>query len=92
TAEDQLRAELITALMCHGEVRFAEFEDRHGIHFQQHFAAALNQLEEMREDDLIEIKQDALRVRPAGRLMMRNLAMAFDAYLVAESGRFSRTV
>ncbi|MED5295563.1 MAG: oxygen-independent coproporphyrinogen III oxidase [Pseudomonadota bacterium] len=92
TAEDQLRAELITALMCHGEVRFAEFEDRHGIHFQQHFAAALNQLEEMREDDLIETKQDALRVRPAGRLMMRNLAMAFDAYLVAESGRFSRTV
>ncbi|MBS8270813.1 oxygen-independent coproporphyrinogen III oxidase [Halomonas litopenaei] len=90
--EDQLRAELITSLMCHGEVRFAEFEARHAIDFRTHFASALDQLDEMQADGLIEIKQQALRVLPAGRLMMRNVAMAFDAYLVPGSGRFSRTV
>ena len=90
--EDQLRAELITSLMCHGEVRFAEFEARHAIDFRTHFASALDQLDEMQVDGLIEIKQQALRVLPAGRLMMRNVAMAFDAYLVPGSGRFSRTV
>ena len=46
----------------------------------------------MQADGLIEIKQHVLRVLPAGRLMMRNVAMAFDAYLVPGSGRFSRTV
>jgi oxygen-independent coproporphyrinogen-3 oxidase len=34
-----------------------------------------------------------LRVLPAGRLLIRNICMVFDAYLdAAASGRFSRVI
>ncbi|ALM54224.1 oxygen-independent coproporphyrinogen III oxidase [Halomonas huangheensis] len=92
TAEDRLRADVIAALMCHEGFRFADIEQRHGIDFAEHFADALDQLSEMVDDGLIEISQVGIRVLPAGRLMLRNIAMAFDGYLASESVRYSRTV
>ncbi|WP_163557959.1 oxygen-independent coproporphyrinogen III oxidase [Halomonas sp. NO4] len=90
--DDRLRRDVINALMCHGRVDFADIEGRHGIDFRDYFADALTQLTEMADDGLIVIDDDRLEVRPAGRLMMRNLAMAFDAYLKPAENRFSRTV
>jgi len=90
--EDRLRADVITQLMCHGEVSFTEIEARHRIDFSHHFAGSLASLAELQEDRLIEIKDDRIRVLEAGRLMLRNVAMAFDAYLAATPGRYSRTV
>ncbi|WP_163577167.1 oxygen-independent coproporphyrinogen III oxidase [Halomonas faecis] len=90
--DDRLRRDVINALMCHGRVDFADIEGRHDIVFRDTFAEALEQLTEMADDGLIAIREDALEVLPAGRLMMRNLAMAFDAYLKPEENRYSRTV
>ncbi|MGM0701734.1 MAG: oxygen-independent coproporphyrinogen III oxidase [Pseudomonadota bacterium] len=90
--DDRLRRDVINALMCHGRVVFADIEGRHDIDFRDTFADALAQLTEMQDDGLIAIREDALEVLPAGRLMMRNLAMAFDAYLKPEENRYSRTV
>ena len=90
--DDRLRRDVINALMCHGRVDFADIEGRHDIVFRDTFADALAQLTEMADDGLIVIHEDALEVLPAGRLMMRNLAMAFDAYLKPAENRFSRTV
>ena len=91
--DDLLRREVITALMCHGRVEFAELEARHGIHFLDYFAESLASLDEHLADDLVQIHADALVLLPRGQLMMRSVAMAFDAYLgEGQSGRFSRTV
>ncbi|CAM4245044.1 hypothetical protein VRRI112168_20025 [Vreelandella rituensis] len=60
--------------------------------FRETFADALVHLEAMQRDELLAIHADAIEVLPAGRLMMRNVAMAFDAYLKPQEGRFSRTV
>ena len=39
------------------------------------------------------INEDGLVLLPEGKLMLRNVAMAFDAYLgTGQKGRFSRTV
>lgn len=92
SAEDVLRAEVITALMCHGRLRFRDIEQRHRIDFAGHFSDALEQLREMVVDGLIEINEAEIRVQPAGRLMLRNVAMAFDAYLTPGTVRYSRTV
>lgn len=92
SAEDVLRAEVITALMCHGRLRFRDIEQRHRIDFAGHFSEALEQLREMVVDGLIEINEAEIRVQPAGRLMLRNVAMAFDAYLTPGTVRYSRTV
>lgn len=90
--DDCLRRDVITTLMCHGRLDFAAVEAAHGIDFTTYFADALEALGEMQADGLVNVSPHRLDVLPAGQLMMRNLAMAFDAYLKPEEGRYSRTV
>ncbi|AMD00751.1 MULTISPECIES: oxygen-independent coproporphyrinogen III oxidase [Halomonas] len=90
--DDRLRRDVINALMCHGRIDFADIEAKHDIVFRDYFADALAELAEMQRDELIDIRDEAIEVLPTGRLMMRNVAMAFDAYLKPNEGRFSRTV
>ena len=91
--DDRLRREVIVDLMCHGRIDFAKIERNHGIVFVEYFADALAKLAEPVADGLVQISDDAVLLLPQGQLMMRNVAMAFDAYLGGEQkGRFSRTV
>ncbi|AZE72309.1 Coproporphyrinogen III oxidase, oxygen-independent [Pseudomonas synxantha] len=93
SADDLLRRDVISELMCHGRVDFGKFEAGHGICFTEYFADALGQLDEHARDGLLKIHHGQLRLLPQGHLMMRSVAMAFDAYLGdAQRGRFSRTV
>ncbi|HRL94543.1 MAG TPA: oxygen-independent coproporphyrinogen III oxidase [Pseudomonas sp.] len=92
-ADDQLRRDVISDLMCHGRIDFASIEARHHIRFKEYFAEALGKLDEHVADRLLEIHDDALVLLPQGHLMMRSVAMAFDAYIGgAQKGSFSRTV
>jgi oxygen-independent coproporphyrinogen-3 oxidase len=88
---------VITRILCHGEVRAAEFEDAFGRGFREAFAPELAKLEVPAQDGLLAIAADgSLRVSAAGRLLVRNLAMPFDAYLTRQRAAgermFSRTV
>ena len=92
-ADDQLRRDVISDLMCHGRIDFASIEARHHIRFKEYFAEALGKLDEHVADQLVTIDDDALVLLPQGHLMMRSVAMAFDAYIGgAQKGSFSRTV
>ena len=92
-ADDRLRRDVINALMCHGRVEFAMIEALHDIDFRAYFADALKQLQNHIDDGLVLLADDHLTLLPQGHLMMRSVAMAFDAYLSTESAeRFSRTV
>ncbi|MDX8400995.1 MAG: oxygen-independent coproporphyrinogen III oxidase [Mariprofundaceae bacterium] len=79
--EDHLRRPVIMRLMCDFALDFADTERRFGIDFQTHFAEELRDLEGMAEDGLLEINGNGLRVLPAGRLLIRNIAMVFDEHL-----------
>lgn len=97
TRDDVERHWVITRIMCHGEVRAPEFEDAFGRPFAQAYASELAALEPARKDGLVEIAADGgLRITPTGRLLVRNVAMAFDAYLPEQRQRggrmFSKTV
>jgi oxygen-independent coproporphyrinogen-3 oxidase len=81
TAEDVLRADLIQALMCQAGVSISALEARHHVDFREHFGDALAALEPMIEDGLVHISSDAIMVTSRGRLLLRNIAMCFDAYL-----------
>ncbi|HUO95415.1 MAG TPA: oxygen-independent coproporphyrinogen III oxidase [Steroidobacteraceae bacterium] len=96
-AEDRLRRDVIQQLMCATRLEFAPIEARHGIRFEEHFADELKRLEPLAADGLVEREGRALRILPRGRLLMRNVAMVFDAHLpkvapVADQPRFSRAV
>ncbi len=95
TAEDQLRSDVIQSLMCNGIVDKAAVERKHGIDFDAHFAKSLQLLQPLAADGLIDLGPDRLTVSDLGRILVRPLAMCFDAWLPAEmSGmqRFSATV
>ena len=97
TRDDRERRWVIERIMCLGELRADEYQRAHGRPFAEAYAEELAQLAPAREDGLVEIDDDgSLRVLPAGRLLVRNLAMPFDAYLSRqrESGErmFSKTV
>ncbi|MNZ39127.1 Oxygen-independent coproporphyrinogen-III oxidase [compost metagenome] len=92
-ADDKLRGEVISALMCRGRVDFPALEARHGIRFREYFDESLARLEDHVADGLVRIQDDALVLLPQGQLMLRSVAMAFDAYLgEGKSERFSRTI
>ncbi|HXZ09019.1 MAG TPA: oxygen-independent coproporphyrinogen III oxidase [Paraburkholderia sp.] len=93
TADDRLRRDIITQLMCNLELRFDEFEAAYGIRFAETFAAELERLRSFEADGLVSIGPRRLDVLPAGRMLVRNIAMVFDRYLGQQTlQRFSRTV
>ena len=91
-AEDKLRSDVIMSLMCGFSVERAAIESRHGVAFDAHFADALAKLTPMADDGLLVDDGERIALTPVGALLVRNVAMAFDAYLGQGSGRFSKTV
>jgi oxygen-independent coproporphyrinogen-3 oxidase len=97
TRDDIERRWVIGRLMCHGVLRAEEFEAAFGQPFATRFASELQKLDPFVADDLIERAPDgSIVVLPLGRLLVRNVAMAFDAYLAdqqkGEKPMFSKTV
>jgi oxygen-independent coproporphyrinogen-3 oxidase len=95
TEDDTLRKHVILRLMCDLELDTTDVEQRFGISFEQYFASSLEALTEFQDDGLVEVSSGKIRIVGAGRLLLRNIAMCFDAYLDAmSSGKpvFSRTV
>ncbi|SAL25452.1 coproporphyrinogen III oxidase [Caballeronia terrestris] len=93
TADDRLRRDVITRLMCGAELRFDTIEKAHGVDFVATFADELERLKPLADDGLVAIGGDAIRILPAGRMLVRNVAMIFDRYLGQQSPqRYSRTI
>ena len=84
TPEDRLRRHVIMQLMCHFHLEKAPVEERFGIDFDTTFDTALRSLKPMEADGLVTLAPEAVHVRPKGRLLVRNVAMAFDAYWQAK--------
>ena len=82
SGEDKLRREIISAIMCQGNVRFDEFERTYGIDFNTYFALELASLAPLQEDGLVELSEQNLEVTPTGLLLLRVIAMKFDEYLI----------
>ncbi|MFZ2290040.1 MAG: oxygen-independent coproporphyrinogen III oxidase [Halopseudomonas yangmingensis] len=92
-ADDRLRRAVITQLICHFRLAFADIEQRFAIDFRSYFADAWPLLEQMHRDGLIRLDQQGIEVLPAGRLLVRSVCMVFDAYLAADNQqRFSRII
>ena len=79
--DDLLRAQVIQALMCYDQLQFDDFDAHAGIDFRDYFGEELAQLAPLQQDDLIDVDDQAIRITPKGRLLLRNIAMKFDRYL-----------
>ncbi len=80
-ADDLLRRDVIQALMCNPRLDFADIERRHDIVFTEYFRPELIALAPLEADGLVFVDPEGINIRPAGRLLLRSIAMVFDAYL-----------
>lgn len=86
--EDRLRRELLQQLYGHGRIDKRSLEAAFGIDFDAHFAVERRRLQVLADDGLVEETAEAVHLTDLlGRLLVRVVAAAFDAYLPGEAFR-----
>lgn len=94
TQEDRLRKSVIMELMNTLSLDFSHAQQEFGINFSDHFARELALLTPYQEAGLIEVSNNAITTTQTGGMLIRNIAMCFDAYLqdTTQQKRFSKTI
>jgi oxygen-independent coproporphyrinogen-3 oxidase len=93
--DDVLRRFVINRVMCLLRLDLGEVEKRFGAPARAAIEADLKAgVDELKADGLVTFDGTVLKVTPLGQLLVRNVAMLFDAYLKREGAKkqFSRTV
>ena len=91
--DDKLRREVISQLICHFDLNFANIELAFNIKFSEYFATELTSLLVMQADGLLTLSSNGIKVLPAGRLLIRNICMIFDSYLAQkQQQQFSKVI
>jgi oxygen-independent coproporphyrinogen-3 oxidase len=98
-ADDVLRRHVITQLMCNFHLDVRAVERAFGVSFHDYFRAEIGEITGAHSptaDGLVIVSDEAIDVTPRGRLLVRNVCMAFDRYLRERTAGtqpvFSRTV
>jgi oxygen-independent coproporphyrinogen-3 oxidase len=81
TRDDAVRHAVIQRLMCDFTIDVPAFEHAHGVNFAEYFAREMPALRSFEADGLLALGRRAIEVTRKGRLLIRNVAMIFDAYL-----------
>ncbi len=94
TPDDELRRDVIMALMCQGRVEFEPIERAHGVRVAEYLEAELRALHEMAASGLVTLEQGAVQVTASGWFLVRAVAMAFDKHLqlARDRHRFSKVM
>lgn len=93
--DDLIRRYAIRELMCRGELDFETLAERFDISGPEYFAPELYRLRQLEDDGLVSRSAAGIHVTPVGRLLVRAVAMVFDAYLSAgrrPAASFSKVV
>lgn len=92
TDDDRLRRDAIDALTTRGDLDLDALGARHGVDAADVLGPSIDALAPLATDGIVDVAPRRVRVLPRGRLLVRNVAMAFDAHLGHRPGRFSRVV
>ncbi|MGG7073787.1 oxygen-independent coproporphyrinogen III oxidase [Campylobacter sp. 9BO] len=91
--EDLLRKEVIMNLMSNFALDISDIEAKFGINFKQHFK---NEIKEAKVfSEFIDINDTKIQVNQTGAMLIRNIAMCFDEYMVKfkdSKNSFSKTI
>jgi len=81
TTDDEVRHDVIMALMCQGRLAFEPIERAHGIRMGEYFARELEAMRGLAASGLVTFDEGAIQVTAAGWFLVRAIAMVFDAHL-----------
>ncbi|BDG02042.1 oxygen-independent coproporphyrinogen III oxidase [Anaeromyxobacter oryzae] len=93
--DDVMRRFAINRVMCLLRLDLREIGQKFGSEARAALESDLKSgVQELQDDGLVTFDGDVLKVTPLGQLLVRNVAMLFDAYLKKADGKkqFSRTV
>ena len=92
-ADDNLRAAIITQLICNFNLEFLQIEQSFSIIFAEYFGEELEMLLPMQTDGLLILTETGVEVLAAGRFLIRNICMVFDKYLAQKhQQQFSKVI
>jgi oxygen-independent coproporphyrinogen III oxidase len=80
TFDDRVRARAIENLMCHGMIEWQSLADEFAIKPDAYFASEMIVLRRMQRDGIVSVSEEAIRITDAGHLLLRAVAMVFDAH------------
>jgi oxygen-independent coproporphyrinogen III oxidase len=81
TRDDHVRKEMIMRLMCDLVIDKRDIEKKFGIDFEEYFRSDIPKLDQFIREGLVVNGPDKISVVGSGILIIRNIAMCFDAYL-----------
>jgi oxygen-independent coproporphyrinogen-3 oxidase len=93
--DDIIRKNVILKLMCDLELDKTQVENQFDITFDDYFSESITDLEPFVNEGIVVNSKEKILIQGMGRLVLRNIAMCFDAYIkkmVKEKPIFSRTV
>ena len=89
TTDDCIRQAVIHQLYCYAAIHPSRIEQEFEICFEDYFADELVRLRSLETDGLVELQTDGVinLTFPLGRVLMRNVAAVFDAYVHPQAYR-----
>lgn len=86
TEDDEVRARIITSLMCNNWVDLSEYPGD--------YSAELDGMKPFEDDGFVQVDGSTIELTQLGSILMRRVASVFDAYLdtATKNATFSRTV
>ncbi len=95
--DDILRRTVIMELMHQCPLSQYDLEDKYhlgfDLDFDRYFSSENSEPKVLEADGLMKVFADGIKVTPTGRLLIRNIASVFDAYLQKKSERtFSKSI
>ncbi len=79
--DDRVRKAVIMQLMSNFKLEFNAINTQFQIDFKEYFKSALEELKPLQEAGLVFVSESGIEVSQTGALLIRNIAMPFDAYL-----------
>ena len=93
--DDLIRNYVIMELMSNFKLNIPRVEKKFNINFFEYFKDSVIHLEDLIEAKLVSISDTEIKASTTGTMLIRNIAMAFDAYLhkiPQEQRKFSKTI
>lgn len=93
--DDKIRKFVIMELMSNFKLDIKRFESLFNVNFNEYFSDAIEALRPFEEEELLSINDEFITCSETGTLLIRNISMAFDAYMkkhAKNSKTFSKTV
>jgi len=91
--DDTLRRDAISRLACQGRLDLNDLGQRHDVDGPVYFASEWDRMRELKADGLVTLENHTINVTATGRLLLRPILMAFDAYLGdVPTSRFSKVL